>query len=449
MAAEAVRWKLLNQPGKQGLASPACYSSTMAIQAERKAGKSLAKRIMIHNADQWEVRGHYDLIVIGAGPAGIGASIAAARRGLRVALVEKAGFAGGTGTQCCLTLYYGYGVDGKQSTAGISDEFIRRMDKEGDACFLINGSTETPDYRPIGKKELTAKVQLQPEMTKVIFNRMLQEAGVECIFYTHMADVVVDEKRVKAVLLSGLEGTYLLEADLFADCTGDAMLCYLADPQSVVECTAENGMHNSLFMNVAGVTPFDIRYNQQLYRKLYDQGVVPSRAWDYFGFSILLNPGVVQVGLCYNVGDGVDSRDMTRMDQELREENYKMVNFLREYMPGFQHCWLEQTAQRVGVRVSRCIRGTDTLTEDDLFSDNYRNPVALCWRNIGAHSNKKKFMNDWAKQMNGCAAIPMGTLIPKDFDNVVVGGRCISADIKLTNAFRMMNTCMTTGETAL
>ena len=57
-------------------------------------------------------------------------------------------------------------------------------------------------------------------------------------------------------------------------------------------------------------------------------------------------------------------------------------------------------------------------------------------------------MNDWAKQMNGCAAIPMGTLIPKDFDNVVVGGRCISADIKLTNAFRMMNTCMTTGEAA-
>lgn len=402
---------------------------------------------MIRNADQWTVRDHYDLIVVGVGPAGIGASIAAARRGLRVALIEKAGFAGGTGTQCCLTLYYGYGVDGKQSTAGISDEFIRRMDKEGAACFLINGA-ETPDYIPIGDRPLTAKVQLKPEISKVVFNRMLTEAGVDCIFYTHMADVVTDGKKINSLLLSGLEGTYLLEADFFADCMGDAMLCYLADPESVVKCDEENGMHDSLFFNVAGVTPFDINYNKQLYRKLYDEGIVPSRAWDYFGFSILLDPGVMQVGLCYNVGDGVDSKDMTRMDRELREETLKIVDFLRKYMPGFGNCWLEQTAHRVGVRVSRCIHGVETLTDEDLFSDNYRDPVALCWRNIGAHSNKKKFMNDWAKAMNGCAAIPMRTLIPDAFENVVVGGRCISTEIQLVNSIRMMNTCMTTGEAA-
>ena len=57
-------------------------------------------------------------------------------------------------------------------------------------------------------------------------------------------------------------------------------------------------------------------------------------------------------------------------------------------------------------------------------------------------------MNDWAKAMTGCAAIPMRTLIPDAFDNVIVGGRCIAAEIQLVNSIRMMNTCMTTGEAA-
>jgi ribulose 1,5-bisphosphate synthetase/thiazole synthase len=403
---------------------------------------------MITSSSAWPIKGHFDFVVIGAGPAGIGASIAAARRGLRVALIEKAGFAGGAGNQCGISLYYGFGVNGKQSTAGISDEFIRKMDEMGSASMLINNGHETPDYKPIGNNPLNAKVQLQPEITKVVFNRMLTEAGVTCIFYTHMADVLMDGNTVKAVLLAGLEGTYLLEADVFADCTGDALLCYLANPDSVEKCTKENGMHQSLFINVAGVTPFDIEYNKKLYRELYEKGLVPPFVWDYFGFSILLNPGVVQIGMCYSVGDGVDSLDMTRMDRELREHNLEMVAFLRKYMPGFQNCWLEQTAQRVGVRVSRCIKGMEKLTEDILFTDEYINPIALCWREYGAHSNNTKFTSDWAKRKDGCGAIPMGTLIPKAFDNVVVAGRCLSAEIKLTNTFRMMNTCMTTGEAA-
>ena len=65
---------------------------------------------------------------------------------------------------------------------------------------------------------------------KVVYNRMLNEAGVECIFYTHLADVLVHNNEVKAVLLAGLEGTYLLEADVFADCTGDAQLCFWQIP---------------------------------------------------------------------------------------------------------------------------------------------------------------------------------------------------------------------------
>ena len=277
---------------------------------------------------------------------------------------------------------------------------------------------------------------------------MLNEAGVECIFYTHLADVLVHNNEVKAVLLAGLEGTYLLEADVFADCTGDAQLCFLANSDSVETVTVDAGMHQSLVFNVGGVTAFDIKYNRARYKELYDKGLTPERAWAHFSYSSMFNPGVQQVFGCQNSGDPTDSRDMTRMDQELREQNLEMMKFLRAYMPGYQNCWMEQESHRVGVRVSRRIYGLDTITEDTIFEKSTDTPVALCWRHTGGHANSKKFEAPWFRHKRGVAGIPMGTLIPKAFDNVVVAGRCISGEFHCIDSYRMMDTCMTTGEAA-
>ena len=410
---------------------------------------------MIKNSGSWKVNGHYDLIVIGAGPAGIGTSISAARRGLKVALIEKAAFAGGTGTQCNVPLFFGFDADKHQTTAGLAEEFIRRMDAVGAARFMVYSFADDPheyidvmERQPIGDRELNKKVRLKPEMMKVIYNRMLIEAGVDCIFYTHLADVLMEENRVKAVLLAGLEGTYLLEANMFADCSGDAQLCFLANPNSVETVDVENGMHQSLVFNVGGVTPFDIKYNRKRYKELYDAGLTPNRAWAHYSYSQMFNPGVQQVFGSQNVGDPTNSKDMTRVDRELREQNVEMMEFLRTYMPGYENCWVEQESHRVGVRVSRRIYGMETITEDTIFGDEIIHPVALCWRHTGGHSNGKKFEAAWARHAKGVTGVPMGTLIPKAFDNVVVAGRCISGEFHCIDSYRMMDTCMTMGEAA-
>ena len=403
---------------------------------------------MIRDMSQWPVNGRYDLAVMGAGPAGICAAVTAARRGLRVALVDRAGSPGGSLAQCGVTMFFGFGVDGHQVTGGLADEIVRRLDAAGAASLSINDYHETPEYRPVGDRELNSKVHTSPEVARVVFSRLLEEAGVDCLFYTHMADAAVEDGRIRAVLLSGLEGTYLLEAEVFADCTGDAQLCFLADPESVTKVPPEDGMHQSLFFYVGGVEPFDIDYNKKLYRELYEKGLVPDGVWEFFGFSMQLTPGVLGIGMCYAVGDAADSRDMTRMDRDLRERTLEMVEFLRKYMPGFRHCWLDQSAQRVGVRVSRSIRGEETITEDLLFSDTLHEPVALVWRDIGAHSNNRKFTADWARHLSGCGGVPMRTLLPRAFGNVVAAGRCISSEFRLSNTYRMMATCMATGEAA-
>ena len=438
---------------REFLKSAAAMGAAMAGTAGcAMAGAATSRRF----AKDWKVRGRYDLVVVGAGPGGIGTAIAAARRGLRVALIEKAAFPGGAGTQCNVPMFFGFDAAEHQSTAGLSDEFVRRMDRLGAARFvrysMLDKKHPYSDFledKPIGDRELNKKVRFDAEMMKLVYNRMLVEAKVDCVFYTHLADVMAEGGHVQALLLAGVEGTYLMEADVFADCTGDAQLCHLADPASVESVTPERGMHQSIFSDLGGVKPFDFPKNQAHYRELRAKGLTPPRIWDFFGCGEMLNPEVVQYGGFWTTGDVTDSRDLTRMDRELRDRMPEMLEFLRKNMPGFENCWLAHTAHRLGVRVSRRVYGVETLTTDILFGKEYVHPVALCWRHTGGHSNStKRFNASWSRHEPGLAGVPMGTLLPKAFDNVIVAGRCISAELELVDAYRMMNTCLTMGEAA-
>ncbi len=401
----------------------------------------------------WIQNGEYDLIVVGAGPAGIGAAVAAGRKGLKTAILEREGYAGGVGTQSCVPLYFGFGVGGKQSTAGLSEEFIRRMDEEGAASLILNDGCAMPEFRPIAGRKLTAKVQLQPEQMKRMYRRMLKEAHVECVFYAQMADAVTEGDELRAVLVSCLEGPRLMRAKYFVDATGDGLLFRQAGVP-VRKYAREDGMHHSMFFFVGGVTPFDHQYNCMLYQQAYREGRLPEHVWDHFGYSVQLNPGVVQIAVCYAEGDALDSRDMTRMDGELRESVFAVFDFLRREMPGFSQCYLLETAGRIGVRCAQGIVGKETFTEEMVAKGICtEEPVVLTSRSYGAHGNHgakkdEKFMAAWAQNREGFSAVPMGTMISPALRNALAAGRCISADPHIVGTFRMMNTCMTIGEAA-
>ncbi|MBE6612147.1 MAG: FAD-dependent oxidoreductase [Ruminococcaceae bacterium] len=397
----------------------------------------------------WKENGRYDAVVVGAGSAGVGAAIAAARRGMRVALIESYGFAGGVATKSCVPLYFGFGIDGKQSTAGLSEEFIRRMDEVGAASFITSKDCAFPEFRPIAGRPLTKRIQLHPETMKLMHRRMLEEAGVECIFYAQMVDAVTDGDRIEALLVNFLEGPGLVYADYFIDCTGDALMFRQAGVP-VNKYAEEDGMHKSMFFFVGGVTPFDHDYNSQLYLEARAAGRLPEKVWHYFGYSLSLNPGVVNVAVCYNEGDALNSRDMSRMDGEMRENVFAIVDYLRKEMPGFSRCYLLETAAHVGVRVGQGIVGMDSVSKELIAAGMATDtPVALINRSYGAHANSSKtFMATWSHSSSGFSAVPMGALVSPSLSNALAAGRCISADPHTVATFRMMNTCMTLGEAA-
>ena len=133
----------------------------------------------------------------------------------------------------------------------------------------------------------------------------------------------------------------------------------------------------------------------------------------------------------------------------MRENVFKVLDFLKREVPGFEDCYLTATPSKIGVRTSRSIVSACDFNADALMSDDFYHPVALCRRIYGMHSNStKSFSSSWTSGAGGIGAVPMETLISAKFSNLLAAGRCIGSEPRLIGTFRMMNTCMTLGEAA-
>lgn len=396
------------------------------------------------------VRGMVDVVVVGAGPAGIGAAVTCARLGKKTLLVEKYGYPGGVGTYGCCTILFRFGERGRQLVSGLAEEVIRRMDARGAASFLVNDGCQMPEFRPLGDRPLLGKVITKTEDLRVVYHDILSESGVEKLFYSHVCGAIREGRRIRGIVVDSLEGPGIIEGKVFIDASGDAHLVHRAGGRTE-QAAPEATMHKSVFFMVGGVTPHDPQVNATRYRELFAAGAVPDKVWDHLGYSYQLDPGIVQLAFAYANGDACSSADMTRMDHELRKRNFEIVDFMKREMVGYEHCFPVNAAQQVCVRSGRHICGVNKLTEALLSSDELpAEPIVHIVRSYGSHSTdqKKGFAPAKRGTLSGFSAVPYGALIPDEFDNVLASGRCISVDECLMDTIRMMTTCMTTGQAA-
>lgn len=404
-----------------------------------------------------------DVLVVGGGPAGLAAAIASARNGARTTLVERYGYLGGNLTAGlvgpCMT---SYSLDGQQQLIkGIFEEMVERMERMGGALHpsKIPAGSAYCGFIVYGHDKVTP---FDPEAVKFVALDMCREAGVSLRLHTVVADALVTGNRVDGVVAVSKSGLEALKATVTVDCSADGDVAASAGA-AFEKGRDEDGLMQpmTLFFRVAKVDdakveeyvrahPDDYRPFASLVAKAKEQGEFPIPRKGV-GLYRTLEPGVWRINTTrLHHYDGTSVDDLTRAEIEGREQIKVLLAFFRKWLPGFEHCELYDTAAMVGVRETRRIVGEYTLTIDDLASGrSFEDTIAYCGYPVDIHSPTGDGGGaDGSYQTANAYQIPYRSLVPRDVDNLLVAGRCVSATHEALGAIRVMPPSFAMGQAA-
>ncbi len=386
-----------------------------------------------------EIKKHYDVIVAGSGPSGIAAAVMAARGGARTLLVEWQGSVGGISTTGLMSHF-----------TGTCDSRLYRevLDRAAEKNYFGQART----------------VAIDPEMLKITYYEMLEEAGVDLLLYSFVCDVIMEQGTVIGIVTSGKSGLVAYSCSIVIDGTGDGDVAYKAGAE-YLKGNPENGLMQpaTLMFKVAGVDMERAVFPGSFETKVdTDRGELQALAKELLpapaGHVLLYKstiPGIVTCNMTNAVGiDGTETEDLTKAEIQCRKQIIPIVNFLREYVPGYEHCYVISAASLIGIRETRHFKGKYTLTEQDILdAKQFEHRVV-----IGAHFNfdvhnltgsglDKTGVQAKFPQPKGYT-IPYECLLPEKVKGLLLCGRNISGTHMAHSNFRVMPICLAIGEAA-
>lgn len=395
---------------------------------------------------QVAVVGSYDVVVCGGGPAGVFAAIAAAREGVKVAIVEQYGFLGGMATAGLVMPLSVFTYQNKKVIGGIPWEFLERLEAMG------GGYIE----KPLGN------VAFDPELYKLCMQRMVLEAGIDLYMHSYISGFTKREDGViESIIFENKNGSEALEAKVFIDCTGDADLAAMVG----VPMQEQNGeplQPLSTYFVLAGVDTQSPLVNEAMHHNKQGENChcLPIRNYllehaeelniPEFGgpwFCTTLHEGCVAVNMTRTAGDACDNRDYTAAECRLREDVYRMAEILRTNFKEFENCYVQTVATQAGIRETRRIKGVHTMSAEEYISGyRYEDSVSRGAHPIDIHATKGS--SQVTHFLEQAAYVPYRALIADNFANLLVAGRAISADRKAFASMRVQASCMGTGQAA-
>ena len=409
-----------------------------------------------------------DVLVVGGGPSGISAAIAAARTGARTRLVERYGFLGGNLTVGlvgpCMT---SFSLDGKtQLIRGVFEEFVQGMIAIGGALHPsgIDASTAYCGFIEYGHDKVTP---FQPEAAKIVAQRMCQAAGVDLLYHAMVIDTLTepgpDRDRVTGVVCAAKGGLHVQQAKVVVDCSADGDVAAFAGVPTRLGRESDGLTQPlTLFFRVKGIDdavveayvaahPDDFRPFASIVARATAEGRFPAPRKG-IGMYKTLEPGVWRI----NTGrvlrrNGSDAFDLTRAELEGREQTMKLVAFFRSDLPGFANASLLDTATQIGVRETRRIKGEYELTLDDLQTGrHFPDVVALCGYPLDIHdpTGSGGGTGAGAPETASIYEIPYRVMLPVSHDGLLVSGRAVSATHEALSAIRVMPPCFALGQAA-
>lgn len=386
----------------------------------------------------------YDVVIVGGGAAGIGASIGAAQTGKRVLLIERNSYLGGQATNCTLPSYCGFFTQQdpfEQVVGGVGQQVLAKMAELG----FYQGPRRTP-------RTGTVIVLLDPEEIKYSLDQCVAETNVDILLAAQVIGAQVKDGAIQLLECMDDEGRFTVQADAFIDASGEANLTVLAGGNYVMGNGFGHLQSATLMLRIGGVLPEADAHPDKVaaaVRSAKAAGISPLTK--ELGTVVRAEgaSGDVLFILADEAVNGLDALSLTHAEMSARRQAWAYLEAFRRFLSGFQNAYIVQTGPKIGIRETRHIVGDYALTTKDVL-DARRFPDAIArgaWP-VELHS-KPGAPNVWQSIRNqSYYEIPLRCLKVQGIKNLWAAGRIISCDSVAFASVRVMGTCFATGHAA-
>src|SRR5919197_860330 len=397
------------------------------------------------------IYGEYEVAVLGGGPAGIAAAVAAARAGRRPLLIERYGFLGGMGTAAGVTNFCGlhanvYGAM-HRVVQGIASDLLARIDRLGglNAPHLILGKILAQAY--------------DTAAYKIAADDLLAHHKVDIIFHALGAGVVMhDDRRVGALMVETKAGRQAVRADIYIDCSGDGDLAAWAGAPFEVGDNDGHMLYPSMMFRLNGIDPKKAGEAWRTIPALMEKAVAAG-THSFPRKGAIVRPQ--KSGIEWRVNftqlarkdgraiNGIEPDDLTRGEIDGRRQAIEAFEFLRT-VPGFEKSYIVDLPPQLGIRETRRVVGSYMLSgEDVLGCASFEDSIGVNGWPIEAHvAGDVVFKFPPIPESRGFNELPYRMLVPQRVDNLLVAGRCASMTHEGQSAARVSGACFAMGEAA-
>jgi hypothetical protein len=411
-----------------------------------------SKKTILEPETNIKVCAEADVIVVGGGPGGHSAAVAASRNGAKTILLERYGHLGGMATGGLVTIIPNLSdINGKRQIGGQCREWIDRLDKRDAAAYPKIEDLGSTDPKLVSYYHnraffythgnvVTDSVLIDAEILKYTLNEMVEEAGIKTYLHSWGTQSIVEQGKVTGVIFESKSGRQAVLGKVIIDSTGDGDLLPSAGVDFDARIQPKLRIANlSLTFWIGGVDlkkAEDFKQTQPEKFAALQQEIVKAGGHPrYIKSNLKDQDSVVWFHPRYACSSQVDVEELTRVEFIGRKLMMATYNMYKKYFPGFEHCFIALSAPQLGTRGARRVIGEYMVTKQDMESSRFFDDTIAVFP--GGASKEKPHVY-----------FPYRCLVPEKIDGLLVACRAFSSDDETNTRYNLIPHCIAFGEVA-